>query len=159
MRCSRHDPLATFAGYVVESAPAYADPAKVETITRYPEPTKLRELRGWFGIRNQMQNYVPGLEGMQKRLRTLLNKGVVFWVDDEMREELERSKKAIGNKILLNNFCMKRAMVVITDASGAALPLSSCSTARAATWSYSWAWLQSRRFGEIIWRWNSRQHA
>ena len=96
------------------------------------------------GIRNQMQNYVPGLEGMQKRLRTLLNKCVVFWVDDEMREELERSKKAIGNKILLNNFCMKRAMVVITDASGAALPLSSCSTARAATWSCSWAWLQSR---------------
>ena len=56
-------PRVTFAGYVVEGATIYADPAKVEAITRYPEPTKLRELRGWFGLTNQMQNYVPGLAG------------------------------------------------------------------------------------------------
>ena len=65
-----------------------------------------------------MQNYVPGLAGKQKKLRSLLNKGVTFWIDEEMREELERTKQAIGDNILLNNFCMKRATVVITDASG-----------------------------------------
>ena len=108
----------TFAGYVDEGATVYADPAKVAAITKYPEPTKLKELRGWFGLTNQMQNYVPGLAGKQKKLRSLLNKGVPFWIDEEMREELERTKQAIGDNILLNNFCMKRATVVITDASG-----------------------------------------
>ena len=34
-------PRVTFAGYVGEGA-TVADPAKVEAITRYPEPTKLR---------------------------------------------------------------------------------------------------------------------
>ena len=111
-------PRVTFAWYMVEGNTIYADPAKVEAITKYPEPTKLRELRGWFGLTNQMQSYVPGLAGKQKKLRTLLNKGVNFWVNEEMREELERTKKAIGDNILLNNFCMKRTMVVITDASG-----------------------------------------
>ena len=91
----------------------------MEAITKYPEPTKLKELRGWFGLTNQMQNYVPGLAGKQKKLRTLLNKGVSFWVDNDMREELERTKKAIGDNIVLNNFCMKRSTVVVTDASGA----------------------------------------
>ena len=108
----------TFAGYVVDGATVYADPAKVEAISRYPEPTKLKELRGWFGLTNQMQNYVPGLAGKQKKLRSLLNKGVTFWIDEEMREELEKTKQAISDNILLNHFCMKRATVVITDASG-----------------------------------------
>ena len=65
-----------------------------------------------------MQSFVPELAGKQKKLRTLLNKGVTFWVNKEMREELERTKKAIGDNILLNNFCMKITTVVITDASG-----------------------------------------
>ena len=60
----------TFTGYVIDGATVYADPAKVEAITRYPEPTKLKELRGWFGLINQMQNYVPGLAGKQKKLRS-----------------------------------------------------------------------------------------
>ena len=78
----------------------------------------MKELRGWFGLTNQMQNYVPGLAGKQRKLRSLLNKGVTFWIDEEMREELEKTKQAISDNILLNNFCMKRATVVITDASG-----------------------------------------
>ena len=49
-------PRVTFAGYLVEAATVYAYPAKVEAITRYPEPTKLRELGCWFGLTNQMQN-------------------------------------------------------------------------------------------------------
>ena len=32
----------TFAGYVIEGATVYADPAKVAVITKYPEPTKLK---------------------------------------------------------------------------------------------------------------------
>ena len=55
---------------------------------------------------------------MQKKLRSVLNKGVTFWIDEEMRKELERTKQAIGDDILLNKFCMKRATVVITDALG-----------------------------------------
>ena len=56
-------PRVTFAGYVVERTTVYADPAKVEAITWFPEPTKLKELRGWFGLTNQLLNYVPGLAG------------------------------------------------------------------------------------------------
>ena len=78
----------------------------------------MKELRGWFGLTNQMQNYVPGLARKQKKLRSLLNKGATFWIDEEMREELEKTKQAISDNILLNHFCMKRATVVITDASG-----------------------------------------
>ena len=79
----------TFAGYVVKGATVYADPAKVAAITKYPDQTKLRELRGLFGLTNQMQDYVPGLAGKQKKMKALLNKGVTFWIDEEMREELE----------------------------------------------------------------------
>ena len=56
----------TFAGYVLDGATVYTDPGKVEAISRYPEPTKLKELRGWFGLTNQIQNYVPGLAGSRR---------------------------------------------------------------------------------------------
>ena len=56
------------------------------------------------------------MAGKQKKLSTLLNKGVLFWVDDKIREEREKTKKATGANILLNNFCMKRSTVVVADA-------------------------------------------
>ena len=104
----------TFAGYVVEGTTVFADPRKVKVITKFPEPTNMKELRGWFGLTNQLQHYVPNLAGKQSMLRGLMTKGTIFWVDEAMQEEFEQSKR----DILLNIFCIKRATFVVTDASG-----------------------------------------
>ena len=71
----------------------FANPKKVEAITRYPKPTTLKKPRGWFVMCNQLQHYVPGLVGTQKKMRMLLKKEVTIMVDKEMRREFEKQSR------------------------------------------------------------------
>ena len=55
----------SFAGYVIDGRMQFADPKKVEVVTNFPRPTCQWELRGWMGLCNQLNHYVPGLAGEQ----------------------------------------------------------------------------------------------
>lgn len=74
----------SFAGYIIDRETQYADPKKVEAITKFPLPTCLKELRGWMGMCNQLNHYVPGLAGEQVTFRLLLKKDEPFIVTDKM---------------------------------------------------------------------------
>ena len=52
-----------FTGDIIDRQTQYADPKKVEAITKFPRPTNLKELRGWMVMCNQLNHYVPGLAG------------------------------------------------------------------------------------------------
>ena len=98
--------------------PKYPNPKKVEAVTEFPLPTTQKELRGWIGLCNHLNHYVPGLAGEQAELRKLLKNNVTFTVTEKILEEFEAAKKAMGNNILLNTFNVTRRTLVITDASG-----------------------------------------
>ena len=106
----------SFAGYIIDGATQYPDPKKVEAVTQFPLPTTQKELRGWMGLCNQHNHYVPGLAGDQAEFRKLLKKNVTFTVTERMMEEFEAAKKAMGKNILLNVFDVTRRTLVITDA-------------------------------------------
>ena len=55
----------SFAGYIIDGTTQYPDPKKVEAVTQLPLPTTQKELRGWMGLCNQLNYYVPGLAGEQ----------------------------------------------------------------------------------------------
>ena len=50
--------------------------------------------------------------------RKLLKKDTSFEVTENMKEEFESAKKAIGANILLNSFNVERRSRVVTDVSG-----------------------------------------
>ena len=107
----------SFAGYIIDGTTQYPDPKKVEAVTKFPLPTTQKELRGWMGLCNQLNHYVPGLAGEQAEFRKLLKKNVTFTVTEKMRKEFETAKEAMGKNILLNAFDVDRRTLVITDAS------------------------------------------
>ena len=86
----------------------------MEAVTQFPLPTTQKELRGWMGLCNQLNHYVPGLAGEQAEFRKLLKKNVTLTVTEKMREEFEAAKKAMGKNILLNSFNVTRRTLVIT---------------------------------------------
>ena len=94
----------SFAGYIINGTTQYPDPKKVEAVTKFPLPTTQKELRGWMGLCNQLNHYLPGLAGEQAEFRKLLKKNVKFKVTNKMMEEFEAARKAMGNNILLNAF-------------------------------------------------------
>ena len=55
--------MVPFAGYIINGSTQYADPKKVEAVTKFPLPTCQRELREWMGLCNQLNHYVPGFAG------------------------------------------------------------------------------------------------
>ena len=107
----------SFAGYIIDGTTQYPDPKKVDAVTQFPLPTTQKELRGWMGLCNQLNHYVPGLAGEQAEFRKLLKKNVTFTVTEKMRKEFEAAKEAMGKNILLNAFDAERTTLVITDAS------------------------------------------
>ena len=64
----------SFAGYIIDGNTQYPDPKKVEAVTKFPLPTTQKELRGWMGLCNQLNHYVPGLAGEQAEFRKLLKR-------------------------------------------------------------------------------------
>ena len=67
----------------------YADPKTVKAITKYPEPTRMKELQSWSGRCNQLNHYIPGLAGEQATLSNLLKKDTTLFVNAKMSEEFE----------------------------------------------------------------------
>ena len=92
----------SFTGYIIDGTPQYPDPKKVEAVTKFPVSTTQKELRGWMGLCNQVNHYIPGLAGEQAEFRKLLKKNVTFTVTENMKQEFDAAKKAMGNNILLN---------------------------------------------------------
>ena len=76
------------------------------------------ELRGWIGLCNQLNHYIPGLAGEQAECRKPLKKNVQITVTDQIEREFEATKKAMGNNNSLNSFDVHRRSLVITNASG-----------------------------------------
>ena len=85
-------------------------------MTKFPMPATQKELRGWMGLCNQLNHYVPGLAGEQAEFRKLLKKNLIFTVTEQMEKEFEAAKKAMGNNILLDAFDVTKRTLVITDA-------------------------------------------
>ena len=75
----------SFAGYIIEGT-QYQDPMKVEAVTKFPIQTTQKELRGWMGLYNQLNHYVPGLAGEQAEFRELLKKNVTFTVTEKLKQ-------------------------------------------------------------------------
>ena len=66
-----------------------------------PLPTTQKELRGWMGLCNQFNHYVPELAGKQTEFMTLLKKNIQVTVTPQMEAECESAKKTMGSKNLL----------------------------------------------------------
>ena len=64
----------SLAGYIIVGNTQYPDPKKVEAVTQLSLTTTQKELRGWMGLCNQLNHYVPRLAGEQAEFRKLLKK-------------------------------------------------------------------------------------
>jgi hypothetical protein len=71
-------PNITFLGHVVGRNGIAADPAKVEKIKNFPEPTNLKELRGALGLFSYYRKFVKNFSDIAKPMLTLLKKDTPF---------------------------------------------------------------------------------
>jgi len=67
-----------FLGMIVEQNKISMDPAKVQGIADWPEPTSVKELRSFLGFGNFYRKFIAQYSAVAKPLYDLLQKGVPF---------------------------------------------------------------------------------
>jgi hypothetical protein len=72
-----------FAGFIVTSSGISPDPMKTDSISKFPAPKNITDLRSFMGLANQLGHFVPDMAHAAEPLRHLLKKKNEFlWLDD-----------------------------------------------------------------------------
>ena len=90
---------------------------KTKAINDLPIPKNLKELRLFFGSKNQYIKFVPNLASLGSPLRPLLNKKSIFQWNDDHKEAFEKIKEEIIHLTENTHFDVKSNTRVKTDAS------------------------------------------
>ena len=83
-----------FAGFLIKETSIEPLPKYLDAIASYPTPKSTTDVRGWFGLVNQVAHYAQ-LRDMLEPFRHFLSEKVKFFWNDELDVIFERSKAQI----------------------------------------------------------------
>ena len=87
-----------FAGFEVNVAGFRPSKHLIDAIKNFPQPQTVTDIRAWFGIVNQVA-YAFSQGDLMQPFRCLLEKNQKYYLDDELQEKFEESKKEIVRQI------------------------------------------------------------
>ena len=105
-----------FAGFHLSESGIAPLPKYLDSISNFPTPTSITDIRSWFGLVNQVSHYAQ-LRDLVEPFRKFLSPKVKFYWDDDLNSIFERSKalilKAIKNGVEI--FDLKRQTCLRCD--------------------------------------------
>ena len=106
-----------FAGYEVTKDGVKPEQRKIESISKFPVPTNITELRSFLGLVNQLGIFIPDLAHVTQDLRGLLKKNVAYtWLEEHQRA-FEETKSLLCSDLLIQPFDVNLKTELLTDAS------------------------------------------
>jgi hypothetical protein len=67
-----------YLGHLITEEGFRPDPAKVETIERFPRPENVKQLKGFLGMAGYYRKFIPRFSKIAASLHALLKKDVKF---------------------------------------------------------------------------------
>ena len=64
-----------FLGHLIDEEGLRPDPARVQSIVRFPSPRNVRELKRGLGMVNYFRRFIEGFSALSAPLNALLKKG------------------------------------------------------------------------------------
>nr|GEX19453.1 putative reverse transcriptase domain-containing protein [Tanacetum cinerariifolium] len=90
-----------FLGHIVSVDVITMDPSKVESITKWPRPTTVTEVRSFLGLAGYYRRFVEGFSRLALPLTQLMRKGEKFVWPDEREESFEELKRRLVSTPIL----------------------------------------------------------
>ena len=112
-----------YLGHVVSAAGVKPDPAKVEKVRHYPNPTDVTKVRQFLGLASYYRKFIPGFARIAHPLTRLTKKDVKFEWTHECKDAFNLLKQCLITAPVLSYplFGNGQEFILETDASGTGL--------------------------------------
>ena len=120
----------TFLGHVVSSKGITVDPAKIEAVMRWPQPTTVIEMTSFLGLAGYYRRFVQDFFKIFSALTKLTKKGNLFAWTPACEQSFPELKKRLVTAPVLTVLDGSGNLVVYSDAQGKAWGVCSCRKVR-----------------------------
>ena len=106
-----------FAGLIISDEGIRPDPDKLAAIKSFPVPKNITDMRSFFGLANQLRQFVPNLSELSAPLRHLIRPKNTFIWSNDCQLAFDNVKDALVQPCLLHHYDPSRDTFLLTDAS------------------------------------------
>jgi hypothetical protein len=120
-KCEFHRTSVDFLGFTVSPSGVSVDPSRIEAVTSWPTPTRLKALQSFLGFANFYRRFIADFSGIVTPLTRLTRKSVPFVWSEQCQHAFDLLKSAFVSVPVLAHFRPELRVTVETDASDYAL--------------------------------------
>jgi len=106
-----------FLGHLVSGEGLRMDPEKQRCVKEWPEPSNVRELRGFLGFATYYRRFIRGYSDIVEPLNRLLRKEGDYIFGEEQKESMRSILHKLTTDVMLNHPNMDKPFILDTDAS------------------------------------------
>jgi hypothetical protein len=120
-KCVFHKKEVEYLGVIVGNGQVKMDPIKVQGITNWPTPTKVKELRSFLGFGNYYKDFIPNYSLIARPLHELTKKIHEWKWDKPQQMAFNTLKNLFTSYPVLQNPDQEKCFILTTDASAFAV--------------------------------------
>lgn len=120
-KCEFSVPETEFLGFIISKNGVSMSSTKVDAITAWPTPTKVRDIQQFLGFANFYRRFIKGYSRVILPLTRLLTKNSTFQWDAKAEEAFNNIKQAFQGADILTHFDPNLETIIETDASDFAI--------------------------------------
>ncbi|XP_035792094.1 uncharacterized protein K02A2.6-like [Anopheles albimanus] len=110
-----------YLGHILDKNGVRPDPAKIEAITKMPQPKNQSEVRSFLGAINYYGKFVPHMRNLRYPLDELLKKDGPWHWSVKCQEAFDAFKQILQSELLLTHYDPTKPIIVAADASSVGL--------------------------------------
>ncbi|CAG2224863.1 Retrovirus-related Pol polyprotein from transposon 297 [Mytilus edulis] len=110
-----------YLGHLVSDKGIACDPAKIESVSDWPVPKNVNEVRSFLGLAGYYRRFIPSFSEIASPMTNLTKKGLKFLWDQDCQNAFEVLKEKLISAPILSYPIGDGEFILDTDASGHAI--------------------------------------
>ena len=106
-----------FLGFIITPEGIQANPEKVESIIKFPEPKNIKQLQSFLGLCNFYRKFRRNYAHITSKLSTVLQKSKSWKWGEAERDSFNEIKKKFVNMVMMNHHNFEHKFYLQTDLS------------------------------------------